>query len=76
MWSAQWQLAFENVKTLLCAAPVRAAPCMDKPFKLEVDVSHIGAGAVLLQEFDVSPVVIYTDHNPLTFLCSLSCANV
>ena len=34
-----------------------------------------------LQHFDVyvgfgsSPVVVYTDHNPLTFLCSLSCPN-
>lgn len=52
MWSAQCQLAFENVKTLLCAAPVLAAPHLDKPFKLQVDASHVGAGAVLLQEHE------------------------
>lgn len=84
--------------------------------QLEVDASHVGAGAVLLQEwegvdspvcyfskkfnahqlnysriekkalplvwalkyFEVyvssggSPVVVYTDHNPLSFLCLLS----
>lgn len=102
------------MKTPLCAAPVLAAPRLDEPFKLEVDASHVGADAVLLQEwegvkpvcyfskkfnayqlncattekealaliwalqhfevyvgFGSSPVVVYTDHNPLTFLCSL-----
>lgn len=36
--------AFENVKTLICNAPVLAAPQWDRDFKIEV-----GAGAVLLQ---------------------------
>ena len=119
VWAVPCQVAFENVKTLLCAAPVLTAPRLEEPFKLEVDASHVGAGAVLLQEweqvdkpgsyfskkfntyqlnystiekealaliwalqhfevyvgFGSSPVVVYTDHNPLTFLCSLSCPN-
>ncbi|KAL2099579.1 hypothetical protein ACEWY4_003973 [Coilia grayii] len=37
-------------KALLCCSPVLAAPNFDLPFKLEVDASATGAGAVLLQE--------------------------
>ncbi|XP_029980233.1 scavenger receptor cysteine-rich type 1 protein M130-like, partial [Sphaeramia orbicularis] len=44
------QEAFESVKALLCSAPVLAAPDFSWPFKLEVDASAFGAGAVLLQE--------------------------
>lgn len=118
-WSTACQGAFKNVKSLLCAAPVLVAPQMEKPFKLHVDASHVGAGAVLLQEdngvdkpvcyfskkfncyqqnystieketlalilalqhFEVyvscstGPVIIYTDHNPLTFLSTLKSPN-
>ncbi|KAF7649815.1 hypothetical protein LDENG_00135670 [Lucifuga dentata] len=48
-WSSLCQQAFENVKSLLCSAPVQAAPRLDQPFKLQVDASHVGAGAVLMQ---------------------------
>lgn len=113
VWSPDCQHAFESVKSLLCHAPVLAAPDLSRPFKLEVDASAVGAGAVLLQEdatgvdrpvcyfsrkflkhqlaystieketlalllslqhFEVyvgssaCPVVVMTDHNPLTFL--------
>ena len=113
VWSSECQQAFEKAKALLCSAPVLAAPDFALPFKLEVDASALGAGAVLLQEgadgidhpvcffsrkfnkpqlnystiekealalllalqhFEVYvgsssvPVVVYTDHNPLTFL--------
>ncbi len=47
-WSENCQRAFENVK-LLTTAPVLAAPRLDMPFKLQVDASQVGAGAVLLQ---------------------------
>lgn len=50
VWSIQCQTAFENVKSLLCVAPVLVAPQLDQPFKLEVDASLFGAGTVLLQE--------------------------
>ena len=49
-WTAECQAAFEAAKLLLCSAPVLAAPDFSKPFKLEVDASMVGAGAVLLQE--------------------------
>lgn len=47
--SSEYQRAFEN-KLLLCTALVLAAPLSDKPFKLQVDASSVGAGAVLLQD--------------------------
>lgn len=49
-WSETCQAAFEAAKALLCSAPVLAAPNFTRPFKLEVDASALGAGAVLLQE--------------------------
>lgn len=115
-WTQECQHAFESVKALLCHAPVLAAPVFERPFKLEVDASAVGAGAVLLQdnndgvEHPVSffsrkfnkhqwgysvieketlallwalqhlkvyigtsslPIVVYSDHNPLTFLSKL-----
>lgn len=50
VWSSESQQAFESVKALLCSAPVLSAPNFSLSFKLEVDASAYGAGAVLLQE--------------------------
>ncbi len=52
VWSFVCQQAFERVKMMICNAPVLAAPRFDRPFSLQVDISHVGAGAVLLQEDD------------------------
>ena len=49
-WTPVCQSAFEKVKALLTSSPVLAAPQLDRPFKLHVDASQVGAGAVLLQE--------------------------
>lgn len=54
IWSILCQQAFKNVKAILCNSPVLAAPCFNKPFKLQVDASFVGAGAVLLQDDDIS----------------------
>lgn len=51
-WSESCQRAFDCVKALLTNAPVLAATVFDRPFKLSVDASDAGAGAVLLQEED------------------------
>ncbi len=50
VWSSECQQAFESVKSLLCSTPVLSAPNFSTSFKLEVDASATGAGAVLLQE--------------------------
>ena len=112
VWTQKCQQAFEGAKLLLINAPVLAAPDFYNPFKLAVDASDFGAGAVLLQDdqtgvehpvcffskkfdqhqnnysvvekealalvlavkhFEVclggsSPILVYTDHNPLVFL--------
>ncbi len=62
-WNTKCQFAFESLKNLLCNAPVLAAPDFSRPFKLEVDASGTGAGAVLLQEDDQGidhPVCFYS----------------
>nr|XP_029131725.1 uncharacterized protein LOC109976444 isoform X1 [Labrus bergylta] len=50
VWSPKFEDAFVTVKSLLCCSPMLAAPNFEKPFKLQVDASGVGAGAVLLQE--------------------------
>ncbi|KAF0030137.1 hypothetical protein F2P81_016868 [Scophthalmus maximus] len=42
IWSVDCQHAFENVKSLLYAAPVLTAPRMDEPFKLQDPVAEVG----------------------------------
>uniref|UniRef100_A0A1A8GVS8 Gypsy retrotransposon integrase-like protein 1 n=2 Tax=Nothobranchius korthausae TaxID=1143690 RepID=A0A1A8GVS8_9TELE len=49
-WTTAAQGAFENCKLLLSTAPVLQAPDVTRPFKLEIDASDVGMGAVLLQE--------------------------
>ncbi|XP_067287604.1 uncharacterized protein [Pseudorasbora parva] len=49
-WNCECDRAFEAAKDLLCNAHVLLAPDFDFPFKLQVDASTSGAGAVLIQE--------------------------
>ena len=49
-WDDNCEKAFMKIKTLLLTAPVLIMPDYQKPFKLQVDASDYGAGAVLLQE--------------------------
>ena len=44
--------AFAKSKSLLTSSSVLCAPDFDKEFKLAVDASDVGSGAVLLQEGD------------------------
>lgn len=49
-WSNACQSAFEQTKSFLGNAPILVASRFDQPFKLAVDASDTGIGAVLLQE--------------------------
>ncbi len=64
IWSEKCQYAFETIKNLLCSAPVLAAPNNSLPYKLEVDASAVGAGAVLLQEAEdgISIILFVISH--------------
>ena len=46
------RLPFNKLKSILGNTPVLLAPDFNKAFKLTVDTSDIGFGAVLLQEDD------------------------
>uniref|UniRef100_A0AAY4E6M7 ribonuclease H n=1 Tax=Denticeps clupeoides TaxID=299321 RepID=A0AAY4E6M7_9TELE len=52
VWNSQCENAFIAVKDLLCNAPILSAPNFSLPFKLQIDASAVGAGAVLVQEDD------------------------
>ena len=52
IWNDSCQFAFDKLKAILMSTPVLLAPNFDKAFKLAVDASDIGAGAVLIQEDD------------------------
>uniref|UniRef100_A0A8C1TD20 Gypsy retrotransposon integrase-like protein 1 n=1 Tax=Cyprinus carpio TaxID=7962 RepID=A0A8C1TD20_CYPCA len=63
IWTEDCQNAFEEVKAMLYSAPILAAPNFERCFKLEVDASAVGAGAVLLQQDDLGvdhPVCYYS----------------
>ena len=49
IWTSACQEAFERVKAILSSSPVLTAPDFDKQFKLYVDKSDVGTGAVLQQ---------------------------
>ena len=51
-WNQNCQSAFEKLKCIISSRPVLKAPDYEKPFKLMVDASDIGVGAVLLQSHD------------------------
>ena len=50
VWTDDCQLAFDKVKLLFQKSPVLKSPDYEKPFKLIIDSSDVGTGAVLVQE--------------------------
>lgn len=50
VWTNGAQESFEEVKYLLCSAPILALPNFVKLFKIKCDASGVGIGAVPLQE--------------------------
>jgi len=51
-WSSECKVSFETLKKLLKNPPVLIVPDFNKCFKLAVDASDVGVGAVLMQEDD------------------------
>ncbi len=49
-WTEECRNAYELLKITMSSTPFLLAPNFDKPFKLAIDASNVGAGAVLLQE--------------------------
>lgn len=49
-WSERCQQAFEAIKAILTNAPGLAVPVFDRPFRVAVDASESGTGALLLQD--------------------------
>lgn len=68
VWSSHCQDAFKCVKNLICSTPVLAAPVFDKSFKIQVNASEVGAGAVLLQKGEGG-----VDHSVCFFSCKFNC---
>ena len=50
VWDENCNKAFTKIKALLLTVPVLVTPDYYKPFKLQVNTSDQGVGAVLLQE--------------------------
>ena len=50
VWTDDCQESFTRVKLLLQNSPILISPNYEKPFKLIIDASDIGAGAVVVQE--------------------------
>ena len=50
VWTDDCQESFTRVKLLLQNSPILISPNYEKPFKLIIDTSDIGAGAVVVQE--------------------------
>ncbi len=67
VWTDECTQSFESLKGMLCCTPVLSAPDFSLPFKLEVDASAVGAGAVLLQGDDQG-----IDHPVSYFSCKFN----
>lgn len=52
VWSQKCEDAFQEIKNSLMTTPILAYPDFSRPFKVTVDASHLGCGAVISQEID------------------------
>ena len=51
-WSDEAELAFKQLKAVLCSDPVLKLPDFCRPFVIRTDAFNVGLGAVLLQIYD------------------------
>ncbi|XP_063600011.1 uncharacterized protein LOC134776229 [Penaeus indicus] len=70
-WSDDCQQAFEDLKRLLCTAPVLQAPDISIPFTIQVDASDSGVGAVLLQRSGMANETSLRTHSQDRRWCGL-----
>ena len=49
LWTAECDMAFQELKSILCSSPVLASPDFTRSFILQTDASERGVGAVLSQ---------------------------
>ncbi|XP_042377669.1 uncharacterized protein LOC121970764, partial [Zingiber officinale] len=58
-WGENQENAFQTLKDKLTHAPILALPDFSKSFEIECDASHVGIGAVLLQ--DGHPIAYFSE---------------
>ncbi|KAK3804175.1 hypothetical protein RRG08_023538 [Elysia crispata] len=63
-WNEDCQPAFNNLKSALCSAPILGYADFTKPFRLDIDASFDGLGAVLSQDqSDGRRVIAYASRS-------------
>ncbi|KAK3763713.1 hypothetical protein RRG08_022747 [Elysia crispata] len=63
-WNEDCQQAFNNLKSALCSAPILGYADFTKPFRLDIDASFDGLGAVLSQDqSDGRRVIAYASRS-------------
>ena len=65
-WGKEEQAAFDEIRTIMCRAPVLRQPDFQKKFYLQTDASAYGVGAVLSQEGDTTTPSLAKFKKPVT----------
>ena len=59
VWMEDYEVAFAKIKELVYSAPVLRGPDWALPFHIHTDASQTEIGAVLVQQEDKFPYVVY-----------------
>uniref|UniRef100_T1IIP0 RNA-directed DNA polymerase n=1 Tax=Strigamia maritima TaxID=126957 RepID=T1IIP0_STRMM len=57
-WNQEAEQAFIQLKAELCKNIELQRPDLKKPFVIRTDASHVGLGAVLMQDFEINGKVV------------------